>query len=77
MLLLGVCLLVLVPARGVWAWTEHPLVIRETLASFPDVRDAGPVKAESLDAFLMAEEPGAYRICARDAEDACRVWEEK
>ncbi len=62
MLLLGVCFLILVPARGAWAWTEHPLVIRETLASFPEVQDAGLVKAESLDAFLMAEEKGLVKL---------------
>lgn len=61
-LLLGVCFLILVPARGAWAWTEHPLVIRETLAALPLVRDAEPVKAETLDAFLAAEEKSLVRL---------------
>jgi len=54
----------LLSARPVWAWTEHPLVIHETLAALPEVRDAGQVKVEDLDAFLMAEEQGLARLLA-------------
>lgn len=52
------------PARPVRAWTEHPLIIRETLAALPEVRDAGQVKAENLDAFLLTEEQGLARLLA-------------
>ncbi|MCU0576725.1 MAG: hypothetical protein MUD15_07885 [Desulfobacterota bacterium] len=46
------------PSPSLWAWTEHPLVIHETLVALPDVRDAQPVKVEGLDSFLTAEEKG-------------------
>jgi hypothetical protein len=31
---------IFVPSQSIWAWTEHPLVIHETLAALPEVRDA-------------------------------------
>ena len=46
------------PCKSIWAWTEHPLVIHETLAALPEVRDGQPVKVESLDTFLVSEEKG-------------------
>ncbi len=55
-------ILFIVPAQMAWAWTEHPLVIHETLAALPEVRDAGQVKVENLDAFLMAEEKGLVAL---------------
>jgi hypothetical protein len=54
------------PCPSIWAWTEHPLVIHETLASMPEVRDAKQVKAESLDAFLMAQEKGLIELLAKE-----------
>jgi hypothetical protein len=62
-LLLSILLIFfLVPAQMLWAWTEHPLVIHETLGVLPEVRDAKQVKVESLDAFLMAEEKGLVAL---------------
>jgi hypothetical protein len=40
------------PQGGVLAWTEHPLISYPVLASMDKIRDAAPVKAESLDTFL-------------------------
>jgi hypothetical protein len=28
---------IFVPSQSIWAWTEHPLVIHETLAALPEV----------------------------------------
>ncbi len=53
---------------SIWAWTEHPLVIHETLAALPEVRDAKPVKVESLDAFLMAQEKGLVALLAGEED---------
>jgi len=57
-------LVVLFSAQPGWAWTEHPLVIHETLASLPEVRDARPVPSESFAAFLVAEEKGLVSLLA-------------
>jgi hypothetical protein len=65
-LMLIIWVLIIVPSPRIWAWTEHPLVIHETLAALPEVRDAKQVKAESLDAFLMAEEKGLIVLLASE-----------
>ena len=61
-LLLIMVVFTITPCQSIWAWTEHPLVIHETLAALPEVRDAKPVKVESLDAFLIAEEKGLVTL---------------
>lgn len=59
------CLLLPVQAQ---AWTEHPLISYQTLSALPEVRDAKPIQAEGLDAFLKAEEKGL--AAALDREEA-------
>jgi len=63
-LLLIMMVFTIAPCQSIWAWTEHPLVIHETLAALPEVRDAKQVKVENLDAFLMAEEKGLVALLA-------------
>ena len=67
-LLLIIWVFIFVPSHSVWAWTEHPLVIHETLAALPEVQDAKPVKVESLDAFLMAQEKGLVALLAGEED---------
>jgi hypothetical protein len=47
--------LTLIPDAGLRAWTEHTLISYPVLSSMPQVKNAQPVKVESLEAFLMAE----------------------
>lgn len=61
---LALLLSIILPAHSSWAWTEHPLVIHETLSSLPEVRDAQPVKAETIESFLTAEEKGLVTLLA-------------
>ena len=37
------------------AWSEHPLITYPVAASLTEVRDAQPVKAEPIEAFINAE----------------------
>ncbi|QIZ85710.1 hypothetical protein HF888_01180 [Bermanella marisrubri] len=39
-----------------FAWDNHTLISRALLESMPEVRDAAPVKVESLQSFLLANE---------------------
>lgn len=45
---------ILAPAEGL-TWNEHPLISHPVVSSLAEVRDAGMVPAESLEAFLAAE----------------------
>ena len=56
-LIVFAALYLLLPAQAM-AWTEHPLISYQALSVLPEVRDAKPVQAEELDAFLTAEEKG-------------------
>jgi hypothetical protein len=51
-IVVGLIVLFSWPQGGVFAWTEHPLLSYPVLASMAKIRDAAPVKAESLDTFL-------------------------
>lgn len=71
-LMLSIWVFTIVSDHGAWAWTEHPLVIHETLSALPEVRDAQPMKVESLDAFLMAEEKGLVALLESE-----EIWARK
>src|SRR5208337_3145112 len=43
-----------------------PLISYQTLSVLPEVRDAKPVKVESLDAFLAAEEKDLAAVLAKE-----------
>jgi hypothetical protein len=64
--LCSLCMLLSAPAHQAIAWTEHPLISYQTLSALPEVRDAKPVKAEELDAFLKAEEKGLAAALAQE-----------
>ena len=50
-------LFIFIPPAGVsFGWSEHPLLSFPVLASMPKVRDAAPVKAETLASFVQAEQ---------------------
>ncbi|MBN1663056.1 MAG: hypothetical protein JW943_05595 [Deltaproteobacteria bacterium] len=47
--------LVTLPGTELQAWTEHTLISYPALSSMPQLKNAQPVKVESLEAFLVAE----------------------
>lgn len=49
-------LLLLSLAFPTWSWTNHTLVSHQLVNTLPQVRDAEPVKVETLEEFLMATE---------------------
>lgn len=48
----------------VHSWTEHPLISYQVLVSLPEVREAGPVRVEPLESFLLEEEEGVRATLA-------------
>jgi tetratricopeptide (TPR) repeat protein len=50
------------------AWSEHPLITYPVAASLAKVRDASPVKAESLEAFVNAEAKKLEAFLAQEEE---------
>jgi hypothetical protein len=48
------------------AWNEHPLITYPVVAGLPEVRDAAPVKVESLESFVRAEAEGLERVLAKE-----------
>jgi hypothetical protein len=60
-----VALCLLLPAQAL-AWTEHPLISYQVLSALPVVRDAKPVRVETLDAFLKAEEKALAAVLAQE-----------
>ena len=43
-------------SASVFAWSNHTLVSHTLLSTLPEVRDAKPVKVETIEAFLIANE---------------------
>ena len=43
-------------STGVLAWSNHTLVSHTLLSTLPEVRDAQPVKVETIESFLIANE---------------------
>jgi hypothetical protein len=64
--LCSLCMIMIAPAHQALAWTEHPLIAYQTLSALPEVRDAKPIQAEELDAFLKAEEKGLANALAQE-----------
>lgn len=50
------------------AWEDHSLLTRPALAEYPPVARAEPVAAETLDAFLVAEQEGLARLLQEEEE---------
>jgi hypothetical protein len=50
------------------AWSEHPLITYPVAAALPEVRNAGPVKAESLETFINAEAKKLEQFLAQEEE---------
>lgn len=66
-LLLAIAL-VLAPAASAWAWSNHALAAYRAFEVLPEVRQATPVAAESLEDFLTAQaQPIAKLLAAQDA----------
>ncbi len=57
---------ILVPEATLLAWNEHPLISYPVVSVMPELRDAKPVRVESLDAFVMAEEKGLSRFLSEE-----------
>jgi hypothetical protein len=66
LVLLLFSLFVFGPENELLAWTEHPLFSSPVLSTMPEVRDAQPVKVESLAAFILAEEKGLEKVLAAE-----------
>ncbi len=49
-------LLSLLISAQAFSWSNHTLVSHQLLATLPQVRDSAPVKVESLESFLLANE---------------------
>jgi hypothetical protein len=54
------------PAEDSFGWSEHPLLSFPVLASMPKVRDAAPVKAETLASFVQAEQAKIERYLSEE-----------
>lgn len=50
------------------AWSEHPLITYPVAASLTEVRDAQPVKAEPIEAFINAEAKNLEIFLAQEEE---------
>ena len=50
------------------AWSEHIYGTWQALAVMPAIRDAAPIKVESLNAFLAAEDAGLAALLAQDEQ---------
>ncbi len=57
-----------ISATNLLAWNEHPLVTYPVAASLREVRNAKPVKAESLDMFVNSEAKKLAIFFAREEE---------
>ena len=55
-------------AVNLQAWTEHPLVTYPVMATLQEVRDAQPIKVESIDSFLNQEGEKLEQLLAREEE---------
>ena len=58
-------LLLLTAAHQVFAWGNHTPPSYRALENMPEVANALPVKVESLEAFLKAEEKGIEALMAK------------
>jgi hypothetical protein len=55
-------------ATNLLAWSEHPLITYPVAAALTEVRNAPPVKAESLAAFVNAEAKKLEKLLAQEEE---------
>lgn len=62
----GFSLLAALPCAEVHAWSDHPLGAYPALEQLPEVRDARPVKVETLESFLEAEAQGIETLLAEE-----------